>query len=415
MKDRPRKEPLSLRPASAGSGATARRATVETARRSRPGPTAGGGARPDRVGHVEVALYEVPLKAPVSDAKVLTGRQRALSHVSMLTASVETADGAIGFGFSYALRAGGKALFAHARELAEGLVGEDPRDIGRLWEKLAWMGASVSRTGVAVQAIAAFDTALWDLKARTAGMPLGKLLGAYRDDVPCYNTSGGYLSTSDSELLKNVDRSLRRGLGGVKLKVGQPDLKKDIERVAAVRAHVGDDVPMMVDANQQWDYTTALRAGRVLDEYKLVWLEEPLSAYDYRGHARLRERLETPIATGEMLSSVAECAALIEHESVTFLQPDAPRIGGITPFLAIAAEAARHRLKLAPHFVMEIHIHLACAYPHEAWVEHIEWLEPAFNERIAIEDGRMLLPAAPGLGLSLSPQAESWRVDRHRL
>ena len=92
---------------------------------------------------------------------------------------------------------------------------------------------------------------------------------------------------------------------------------------------MGDDVPMMVDANQQWDYTTALRAGRILDEYHLTWMEEPLSAYDYRGHAQLRERLDTPIATGEMLSSVAECTELIRHESVTFLQPDAPRVGGM--------------------------------------------------------------------------------------
>jgi len=95
---------------------------------------------------------------------------------------------------------------------------------------------------------------------------------------------------------------------------------------------------------------------------------------------------------------------------VTFLQPDAPRVGDITPFLKIAAQADLKRLKLAPHFVMEIHIHLACAYPHEAWVEHIEWLEPAFNERLQIGAGHMRLPTTPGLGFSLSDQASAWRV-----
>lgn len=369
----------------------------------------------DPIKHLEISLYQVPLKRPVSDAKVLTGRQRPLSHIAMLTASIETANGGRGFGFSYSLRAGGAALFAHARELAGELVGEDPNDIGRLWEKLAWAGASVSRTGVSVQAIAAFDVALWDLKAKAAGLSIAKLLGAYRDAVPCYNTSGGYLSSSTAEVLENVDASLRRGLGGIKLKVGQPDLKKDIERVAAVRRHLGDTVPMMVDANQQWDFTTALRAGRILDQYNLTWLEEPINAYDYRGHARLTERLDTPIATGEMLSSLAECAELIRHNSVTFIQPDAPRVGGITPFLKIAGSAELNRLKLAPHFVMEIHIHLACAYPHESWVEHIEWLEPAFNERLEIKDGRMLLPAKPGLGFSLADQAAQWRVETARI
>jgi len=364
----------------------------------------------DAIAHVQLGLYQVPLKKPLSDAKVLTGRQPPLAHVDLLAVTLRTRDGAEGFGFSYSLRAGGSALFAHARDLAGALIGEDPDDIGRLWEKLAWLGASVSRTGVSVQAIAAFDTALWDLKARACGRPLGKLLGAYRDSVPTYNTSGGYLNADTAEVLRNVDASLERGLGGIKLKVGQPDLRKDLERVAAVRKHVGDAVPMMVDANQQWDFATALRAGRALDEHALVWIEEPLSAYDYAGHARLGERLDTPIATGEMLGSVAEVAELVKHGSVTFLQPDAPRIGGITPFLKIAALADLQRLKLAPHFVMELHIHLACAYPHESWVEHIEWLEPAFNERLAIRDGRMLLPTAPGIGVSLSEEAQRWRV-----
>ena len=369
----------------------------------------------DPIKHVEVSLYQVPLKKAVSDAKVLTGRQKPLTHIGMLTATIETVNGARGFGFSYSLRAGSAALIAHAKELAGELIGEDPNDIGRLWEKLAWLGASVSRTGVSVQAIAAFDVALWDLKARSANVSIGKLLGTYRDAVPCYNTSGGYLSASIDEVLENVDASRARGLGGIKLKVGQPDLKKDLDRVAAVRKHVGDDVPMMVDANQQWDFTTALRAGRILDQYKLIWLEEPLNAYDYRGHALLTGKLDTPIATGEMLSSVAECCELIRHNSVTFLQPDVPRVGGITPFLKIAVQADLNRLKLAPHFVMEIHIHLGCAYPHEAWVEHIEWLEPAFNERLEITDGRMALPLRAGLGFSLSDQAELWRVDSVRI
>ncbi|MGX9936566.1 L-talarate/galactarate dehydratase [Advenella kashmirensis] len=364
----------------------------------------------DNIENILVSLYQVPLKKPVSDAKVLTGRQKPLSHIAMLTVTVTTREGAKGFGFSYCLRSGSKALYAHACELAEGLYEDDANDIGRLWEKMAWMGGSISRTGLSVQAIAAFDIALWDLKARKANLGLGKLLGTYQNSVPCYNTSGGYLDASTDEVLHNVDASLSRGIGGIKLKVGQPDLRKDIERVKAVRHHLGDAVALMVDANQQWDYSSALRAGRALDQFNLTWIEEPLSAYDYHGHAQLTAKLDTPIATGEMLSSVAEISSLIQNRSVTFLQPDAPRVGGITPFLKIANAAEQERLKLAPHFVMEIHIHLACAYPHESWVEHIEWLEPAFNERLEIRDGRMFMPTGPGLGFSLSEEAATWQV-----
>jgi L-alanine-DL-glutamate epimerase-like enolase superfamily enzyme len=167
----------------------------------------------------------------------------------------------------------------------------------------------------------------------------------------------------------------------------------------------------MVDANQQWDRTTALRFGRVLEQFGLVWIEEPVDAYDAEGHAQLARALDTPIATGEMLSSVAEHIALIEHHSVDIIQPDAPRIGGITPFLRLAALADQANLQLAPHFAMEIHVHLAATYPREPWVEHFEWLNPLFSERLEIRDGRMLVPNRLGLGFTLSEQALAWTTD----
>ncbi len=138
----------------------------------------------------------------------------------------------------------------------------------------------------------------------------------------------------------------------------------------------------MVDANQQWDRPTALRIGRSLEQFGLVWIEEPLDAYDAEGHAQLAAALDTPIATGEMLSSVGEHVRLIDARAADIIQPDAPRIGGITPFLKLATLADHAGLQLAPHFAMEIHLHLAAAYPREPWVEHFEWLNPLFNERL---------------------------------
>jgi len=354
----------------------------------------------------------LPLQKSVSDAKVLTGRQKPLDGVQILVAEISDAEGAAGLGFSYSLRTGGAGQYAHAKEIAPALLGEDASDIGRLWNKLVWLGASAGRSGLALQAIAALDTAIWDLKAKKAGLPLSKLIGSYRSSVPCYNTSAGYLQAPIEEVLEGASRSISRGLGGVKLKVGQPDTALDLKRVRALRAHVGDAFPIMVDANQQWDRTTALRMGRILEELNLEWIEEPLDAYDAEGHAALARELATPIGTGEMLTSVAEHAHLIECRSVDLLMPDAPRVGGITPFLKIATLAEHNLLKIAPHFVMEIHIHLAACFPQETWVEHFEWLEPLFNERLEIRDGRMTVPTLPGLGLSLSGQVPSWTLDR---
>jgi L-alanine-DL-glutamate epimerase-like enolase superfamily enzyme len=328
---------------------------VRQQRRIRQNKGEHGMTRPDRIESVDLSLAFLPLATPVSDAKVFTGRQKPLTRVAFLFARVAAADGAAGLGFSYSKRAGGPGLYAHAREIAPELIGEDPSDIGRLWEKLAWAGASVGRGGLSVQAIAALDVALWDLKARRAGLPLAKLLGAYRDRVPCYNTSGGFLSSALAEVLDNARTSLALGIGGIKIKVGHPDSRVDIALAAA---------------------------------------------------------LDTPVATGEMLTSVAEHERMISARAADFVQPDAPRVGGITPFLKVLALAEQRRLSVAPHFAMELHVHLAAAYPHEVWVEHFDWLEPLFNERLLVADGAMIVPDRPGLGLTLSEQAAAWTVDR---
>jgi L-alanine-DL-glutamate epimerase-like enolase superfamily enzyme len=366
--------------------------------------------RGSRIEALRLALYQVPLKTPAGDAKVFTGRQRLLDRVAVLAAEVLTADGVAGFGFSYALRAGGPAMFAYAEEVGPLLLGEDAADIERLWDKLLWHGASMGRSGLALQALAALDIALWDGKAKRAGLSLARLLGAHRDSVRCYNTSGGYLTTPAEEAVENALAALACGVGGIKLKVGHPDASIDLARVSRARAALGDGVPLMVDANQQWDRVTALRLGRRLEEFGLTWIEEPLDAYDAEGQAALAAALDTPISTGEMLTSAAEHARLLELGSADILQPDAPRVGGVTPFLRVAVLADQRGVPLAPHFVMEIHIHLAAAQRLEPWVEHFDWLEPLFNERLALRDGRMIVPTRPGLGLTISDEAVAWRV-----
>lgn len=369
----------------------------------------------DTIRHISLSSVVLPLKTEISDAKVFTGRQKPMTEVHFLFAEITTADGFEGVGFSYSKRAGGPAQFAHAKQVADNLLGEDPNDIGRLYVKLLWAGASVGRSGVAVQALAAIDVALWDLKAKRAGLPLAKLIGAHRDSVRTYNTSGGFLNAPLAQVLENATVAREAGIGGIKIKVGHPDHRVDMTRLDAMRTHLGDDFPLMVDANQQWDRPTALRMCRAMEPDNLTWIEEPLDAYDYVGHADLARAIDTPIATGEMLASVAEHVKLIEQGSCDVIQPDAPRVGGITEFLKLTTLAAQAGLTLAPHFAMEIHCHLAATYPTEPWVEHFDWLDPLFNERMAIADGRMIVSDRPGLGITLSDQLRAWTVDSYEV
>lgn len=366
---------------------------------------------PDAIRSITLSTLRLPLPTPISDAKVFTGRQKPMTEVVFLIAEIETEQGFSGHGFSYSKRAGGPAQYAHAREVAGTAIGEDPNDIAKLYTKLLWAGASVGRSGVATQALAAIDIALYDLKAKRAGLPLAKLLGAHRDSVRTYNTSGGFLNASIQDVLARAAQSIEEGIGGVKIKVGLPDGEEDLGRVRAVREYLGDDIPLMVDANQQWDRTTALRMGRRLEEFDLTWIEEPLDAYDAEGHADLARALDTPIATGEMLASVAEHERLIAARACDILQPDAPRIGGITQFLRLMTLADQAGLDVAPHFAMEIHLHLAACYPRETWVEHFDWLDPLFEERLETRDGRMLVPDRPGLGITFSGQARAWTSE----
>ena len=367
-------------------------------------------AEADRIRTVKLSSVRLPLATPISDAKVLTGRQKPMTEVMFLFCEMTTDQGLYGVGFSYSKRAGGPAQYAHAKEVAALLIGQDPADIPRLYEQLLWAGASDGRSGVATQALAAIDVCLWDLKAKRAGLPLAKLIGPYRDSVRTYNTSGGFLNAPIEQVLDAASASIEAGIGGIKIKVGHPDSSVDMRRLTAVKEHIGE-TPLMVDANQQWDRATALRMGRRMEEYGLVWIEEPLDAYDAEGHAALTRALDTPIATGEMLASVAEHLTLIDARAADIVQPDAPRVGGISQFLRLAAHADRAGLDLAPHFAMEIHLHLAACYPREPWVEHFDWLDPLWNERLETRGGRMLVPDRPGLGITLSDQCRAWTLD----
>lgn len=362
----------------------------------------------DRISSIRLTKVKLPLLKSVSDAKVVQGKQTPLIDVDILLAHLSTAGGGEGLGFSYALRIGGEAQFAHAKEIAPLLIGADPDKIADIWDMLTWASASIGRSGLSVQSIAAFDIALWDLKARKAGLPLSKFIGSQWDSVPCYNTSGGYLQAPIEELIDKAHLSRSRGIHGVKIKIGQRSVRKDYQRVEAIRETLGDHVPIMVDVNQQWKKGEALNNCLLFDDLGLTWIEEPLDAYDFEGHAQLATGVDTPIATGEMLSSAREHIDLMDREGANILQPDAPRIGGVTPFLRIVERTDRLGLVMAPHFVMELHIHLAACCKIQPWVEHFEWLEPLFNERLQIQDGRIFVPTNPGLGLTISDQVSEW-------
>ncbi|HEX2529835.1 MAG TPA: mandelate racemase/muconate lactonizing enzyme family protein, partial [Geminicoccus sp.] len=255
------------------------------------------------------------------------------------------------------------------------------------------------RGGPTVLALSAFDMALWDLKAKRAKLPLWKLLGGHDHRVPCYAGGIDLLLPLD-DLLKQTDDNLAKGFRAIKMKVGRKVLAEDVERVAAMRRHLGDGFPLMVDANMKWSADEAIRAARAFAPYDLTWLEEPISPDDVAGHARVVRDGGLPIAAGENLRTVWDFRHLIASGGVTYPEPDVTNCGGVTSFMKIAHLAEAFNLPVTSHGAHDITVHLLAAAPNRSFLEaHGFGLERYIAEPLKIEDGFALAPDRLGHGI----------------
>jgi L-alanine-DL-glutamate epimerase-like enolase superfamily enzyme len=297
------------------------------------------------------------------------------------------------------------------------LLGEDPLESQYLWGKLAhfpplqWVG----RSGLTHLALSAVDIALWDLKAKAAGLPLWKLLGGSpTKKIEGYNTDGGWLNWSLDQLVADCRRLIEEeGYQGVKIKVGSPDPADDLARIEAVRRAIGPRVKLMVDANGRWDLPTALNTARHFADFDIYWFEEPLWYDDVAGHARLARQLQTPIALGEQLYTLDSFREFIQAEAVHFVQPDAVRLAGITEWWQVADLALAWRLPVVSHIgdMGQVHRQLAFAHPACHLLEYIPWLRDCFAEPVTVVDGYFAPPQLPGAGTTLKTTAlETYNV-----
>jgi L-alanine-DL-glutamate epimerase-like enolase superfamily enzyme len=359
-----------------------------------------------RITRLDSQLLRLPLDPPITAPQSGDTFGR-LEHIFMLIVHLDTDAGLRGLGFAFALQGGGRALKVIADDdLTPLLVGEDPLDHERLGAKVYWRLQSVGRRGLVAQAYSAVDLALWDLKGKAANLPLCKLLGGARESAPVYGSDTGWLWMSADKVIKAGARYLEQGMVGIKVKVGNPDPNADADRLTRIREALGEDIWLGVDANQRYDYGTALAMGHFFEEEMGVdWFEEPLSCEDVEGHVRLASKLETPIALGETLFGLDEFQRYLERGAVDVLQPDVTRVGGLTAFLKVAALAEQHHRPLAPHLLPEVAVHLACGLPRVTLVEYMPWLYPAYVEPPAIVKGQIVPPPRPGLGLEISAEA----------
>lgn len=353
-----------------------------------------------RIERIEIAYVELVPKVRRTDAI-----QAFVSQQTPIV-TVTDADGASGTGYTYTIGTGGTAVLAHLRDdLAPKLKGMDAANIEAIWRALKFHTHATTPGAITALALAAIDTALWDLKARRACLPLWQLAGGARDRIPLYTTEGGWLHIETQALVEDALAAQERGFRGCKVKVGKPDPNEDVARLAAVRDAVGPGFEIFTDANQSFRVDEAIRRARLLEPLDIGWLEEPLVSDDIDGHRRLSQATTLPVAVGESIYSAAWFREYMQRGACSVVQVDVARIGGITPWLKVAHAAEAFNIPVCPHFLMELHVSLCCAVPNARWLEYIPQLDTITAEAMRIEGGHGLPSAAPGLGIAWDWQA----------
>ena len=321
---------------------------------------------------------------------------------SFVTLRLRTDDGIEGIGYAgFASGVMLKALKEAVDGLAEQAVGSDPMMVEEIGTRLLAIGGSGAPAGLVTRSVSAIDVALWDIRGKALGQPVYRLLGGFSDCVPTY-ASGHLWRTYDLDMLATTGLELvDQGFTAMKFRMGGEDTDaKEIERMRVMREAVGDSVDLMVDINQGWDINTAMRLGRLMADYNLYWLEDPIQHQDYVGYARIADALDTPIATGEYHYGMVPFRHMLEHRSLDIVMVDLLRVGGLTGFMKVAHMAEIFDLPVVSHLATEVLAHAIAATPNGLYVEHMPWTFGMFEEEPAVEDGMIVLPQTPGLGIA---------------
>jgi L-alanine-DL-glutamate epimerase-like enolase superfamily enzyme len=348
-----------------------------------------------RITGLEISAYDVPTEAPESDGTL------DWDTTTVVVVEPVAEDGTRGVGFTY----GSRACATLVEEALAGEVrGRDPLDVEGCWQAMVRKIRNNGRPGIASMAIAAVDVALWDLKGKLLGLPLFRLLGEVREEMPVYG-SGGFTSYSEDELVRQLAGWVERGIPRVKMKIGR-DPEADPARVRAVRQAIGDGPELFVDANGAYDRKQASRLAAQLEDLGVTWFEEPVSSDDLDGLALLRGETELEIAAGEYGYDLPYFRRMLQAEAVDVLELDVSRCGGVSEWVRAATLAQAFSIPVSSHCAQSIHAHLGCAVE---WCRHLEYfhdhdrVDRTLFDGVLDPDGGTLRPDPdrPGLGLEL--------------
>lgn len=371
-----------------------------------------------KIQSVSVCVARVPL------ATVTSFATRTVSARDYCLVKVRSTGGIEGIGFCYVGSAGGRIAQVAVEELlAPKLIGQESLRVEGLWQDMYAESLLQGRAGSVMRGISILDTALWDLNARTARLPLYHYLGACVEDrVPAYASGGYYLAGKTPKKLGDEMASyVKAGFKAVKMKVGRLSPAEEEARVRAAREAVGPDVHLMLDANNAWsDVPTALTYVRRFEAYDPYWIEEPFGPDDIDSHAKLAELTPVVVATGEIGYGRWYHKELLDKRGAEILQTDALVCGGVTEWKRIAATAASYGVTMCPHWFHDLHVHLVAATPNARYVEffiddQVLNFRRLIDTQLKHKDGNLILPKTPGLGFAFDEKAvKQYALDKKK-
>jgi L-alanine-DL-glutamate epimerase-like enolase superfamily enzyme len=359
---------------------------------------------------VHADFVRLPADEPLAGAAENPNATRPI-----VTVEVETDQGLTGLGVTYFAGALTGTLKSAVEELGALCVGEDPHRVEAVTAKLRAAAGSSGPGGIFNLALSAIDTALWDIRGKALNLPLWKLLGGARERVPTY-ASGALMRGLPLDRVVQAAATLKdRGWRAMKTQMALPgdtSPAKEVERMVRVREAIGPEIDLMCDINQRWRPEQAMDIGRRVEDVGvgLFWLEDATTADDFAGLARISAALSTPVCGGEYLWGIAPFRHMAEARSVDIVMIDLVRVGGITQWLKVAGMAEAFNLPVVSHLIPEVHVHLIGAIPNGLTVEYMPWLMPLFEEVPTQQNGELLMPTAPGLGLKFNKAT----IERYR-
>ncbi len=348
-----------------------------------------------KISSVRPRLFNVPLDEVLVDAK-----HGDHTFFQLITTTITLDDGTEGTGYSYTGGKGGTAIKAMVRDdLAPFLVGREPDAIEDIYEKMLWHMHYVGRGGIASFAISTVDIALWDIRGKRSGQPLWQMAGGHGNTTKAY-CGGIDLNFPLPKLLESIRGYLDAGFNGVKIKIGQPTLKEDVERIAAIRDLIGPDIAFAVDANYSMSQAQATEAAIAFRDFDLLWFEEPTIPDDYLAYARIADASGIPLAMGENFHIIEEFEHAARWSKLSYMQPDASNCGGVTGWLKAAKVCADNDIPVCSHGMQELHVSLMGSQPHAGWMEVHSFPIDRYTKRpLVVENHLAVAPDSPGTGV----------------